>query len=116
MTRSVDPTAHAEVTAIRAACKKLNTFDLSGHIMVTSCYPCAMCFGACYWAHVDKVIYAATPKDAADAGFDDVFIYEEIRLGETERRIPFAPVPELSEEERIAPFTAWKNEVAKTPY
>ena len=75
-----DPTAHAEVSAIRAACRKLNTFDLSGCEIYTSCEPCPMCLGAIYWAHLDRMYYGNNQHDAAEIGFDDAFIYKEIAL------------------------------------
>ncbi len=75
-----DPTAHAEVSAIREACRRLGTFDLSGCEIYTSCEPCPMCLGAIYWAHLDKIYYGNNKDDAADIGFDDSFIYEELAL------------------------------------
>ena len=84
VTSTNDPTAHAEVTAIREACRALGTFQLSGCEIYTSCEPCPMCLGAIYWARPDRVFYAATASDAAAAGFDDSFIYEELKL----RRLP----------------------------
>lgn len=116
VTKSNDPTAHAEVQAIRAACTKLGTFDLRGHILVTSCYPCPMCCGASMWARVDKVYYAATAADAADGGFDDRVFYEEIAKPDAERRAPLLPVDGLTKEQRVAPFTAWKELACRTDY
>ena len=78
-----DPTAHAEVNAIRKACAALGTFDLSGCELYTSCEPCPMCLAACYWAHIDRVYYAADREDAAAAGFDDSDIYREVALPST---------------------------------
>ena len=89
VTSSNDPTAHAEVVAIRDACKKLNSFQLSGCEIYTSCEPCPMCLGAIYWARPAKVIYANTKQDAAAIAFDDDFIYREINMVMTERKIPF---------------------------
>ncbi|GAB6958737.1 nucleoside deaminase [Prevotella aurantiaca JCM 15754] len=83
-----DPTAHAEVCTIRKACQKLNTFDLSGCVIYTSCEPCPMCLGAIYWAHLDKIYYANDRKDAGKIGFDDDFIYEEIALEPQYRKKP----------------------------
>ena len=77
VTSNNDPTAHAEVNAIRQAAAKLGTFDLSGYDIYTSCEPCPMCLGAIYWAHLDKIFYANTKDDAKDIGFDDSFIYDE---------------------------------------
>lgn len=87
VTSTNDPTAHAEVVAIREACKVLNSFQLEGCDIYTSCEPCPMCMGAIYWARPAKVYYANTRKDAAAAGFDDSFIYDELSLPNGERRI-----------------------------
>ena len=84
-----DPTAHAEVNVIRAACKALGHFQLEGCQLYTSCEPCPMCLGAIYWARPDVVYYAATQQDAAHGGFDDAFIYNEIEKSGEERTIPF---------------------------
>lgn len=84
-----DPTAHAEVNAIREACRKLGCFQLEGCDVYASCEPCPMCLGAIYWARPDRVYYACTKEDAAEAGFDDSFIYKEIALPEEARLIPF---------------------------
>ena len=78
VTANNDPTAHAEISAIRAACEKLHTFDLSGCEIYTSCEPCPMCLGAIYWAHLDKIYYGNNKHDAADIGFDDSFIYRGV--------------------------------------
>jgi guanine deaminase len=83
-----DPTAHAEVVAIRAACKALGQFHLHGCVLYTSCEPCPMCLAAAYWAHVDKIVYAATRRDAADVGFDDAFLYREFGRDLKKRRVP----------------------------
>ena len=80
VTASCDPTAHAEVSAIRNACDKLGTFDLSGCDIYTSCEPCPMCLGAIYWAHLDRIYYGCNKEDAAAAGFDDSFIYKELEV------------------------------------
>src|SRR6185312_14282138 len=85
-----DPTAHAEIVAIRDACKYLGTFQLSGCEIYTSCEPCPMCLGAIYWARPEKIYYANTREDAADAGFDDSTIYKEINLDVKKRKIPSA--------------------------
>mgnify|MGYP000793825120 FL=1 len=84
-----DPTAHAEVNVIRTACRQLGTFQLTGCEIYCSCEPCPMCLGAIYWARPESVYYACTKEDAAEAGFDDSFIYKEIALPEAERTIPF---------------------------
>ena len=83
-----DPTAHAEVCTIRKACEKLGTFDLKGCVIYTSCEPCPMCFGAIYWAHLEKIYYANDRKDAGKIGFDDDFIYEEIAIEPQYRKKP----------------------------
>ena len=89
VTASNDPTAHAEVVAIRKACEKLQDFQLENCILYTSCEPCPMCLGAIYWARPKKVYYALTREDAAKIGFDDQFIYDEIALKMDDRKIPF---------------------------
>lgn len=108
-----DPTAHAEVSAIRAACRKLNTFDLSGCEIYTSCEPCPMCLGAIYWAHLDRMYYGNNQHDAAEIGFDDAFIYEEIALKPEDRRL--APT-RLLPEEAIKAFEAWRLKDDKVEY
>ena len=108
-----DPTAHAEVSAIREACRKLETFDLSGCDIYTSCEPCPMCLGAIYWAHIDKIYYANDRRDAADIGFDDDFIYQEIALKPTERT---KPSEILLREEAIEAFRQWEAKADKTEY
>ena len=108
-----DPTAHAEVSAIREACRKLETFDLSGCDIYTSCEPCPMCLGAIYWAHIDKIYYANERSDAADIGFDDDFIYQEIALKPTERT---KPSEILLREEAIEAFKQWEAKADKTEY
>jgi len=90
VTSANDPTAHAEVVAIRDACRQLGGYQLSGCDVYTSCEPCPMCLGALYWARPRKVVYAASRHEAAAAGFDDEFIYKEINLAMPERKIPFA--------------------------
>lgn len=108
-----DPTAHAEVNAIRLACKTLGTFDLSGCELYTSCEPCPMCLAACYWAHISRIYYAAGRKDAADAGFDDALIYDEISLPLAARKIPFE---NIMPNEGLRPFLLWKENGAKKEY
>ena len=108
-----DPTAHAEVSAIREACRKLETFDLSGCDIYTSCEPCPMCLGAIYWAHIDKIYYANDRRDATDIGFDDDFIYQEIALKPTERT---KPSEILLREEAIEAFKQWEAKADKTEY
>lgn len=108
-----DPTAHAEVVAIRAACEKLGNFQLDGCILYTSCEPCPMCLGAIYWARPDAVYYACDKIDAAKAGFDDDFIYKELDLKMEDRKIPFK---QLMQEEAQEAFSLWKEKMDKTPY
>lgn len=108
-----DPTAHAEVVAIREACKNLNSFQLEGCELYTSCEPCPMCLGAIYWARPSKVFYANTKVDAAEAGFDDQFIYEELELPHGNRKIPFL---QLRPEKAKEPFLNWIKKENKTPY
>jgi guanine deaminase len=88
VTGSHDPTAHAEVNAIRAACQKLGTFSLTGCEIYSSCEPCPMCLSAIYWARLDRLHFAATRGDAAEIGFDDAFLYDELALSPSERRLP----------------------------
>ncbi len=108
-----DPTAHAEVTTIRKACKKLNTYDLSGCEIFTSCEPCPMCLGAIYWAKLDKIYFANDRKDAAEIGFADDFIYEELPLKPSERQ---KPSEILMREEAIEAFRMWQAKEDKTEY
>ena len=108
-----DPTAHAEVCTIRNACQKLDTFDLSGCIIYTSCEPCPMCFGAIYWAHLDKIYYANDRKDAGKIGFDDDFIYEEIALEPQYRK---KPSEILLRNEAINAFKMWTLKDDKNEY
>ncbi len=113
VTANNDPTAHAEVSAIRAACEKLNTFDLSGCEIYTSCEPCPMCLGAIYWAHIDKIYYGNDKDDAKAIDFDDSFIYDELALPRGERRLP---VEILLDNEAIKAFEMWKNKADKVEY
>jgi len=113
VTLTNDPTAHAEVTAIREACKTLNTFDLSGCEIYTSCEPCPMCLSAIYWARIEKIYYGNTKTDAKKIGFDDSFIYDEIEKSPADRAIPavrFMP------EEAIKAFKLWEGKGDKTRY
>ena len=113
VTANHDPTAHAEVSAIRAACQKLDTFDLSGCEIYTSCEPCPMCLGAIYWAHLDKIYYGNNKADAARIGFDDSFIYDELALKREDRN---KAMEELLPDEAIAAFHAWENKADKVEY
>ncbi len=110
---SHDPTAHAEVVAIRDACGKIGDFQLEDAILYTTCEPCPMCLGAIYWARPEKIIMACTREDAADAGFDDNFIYEEIGKDLEERKIP---VFHTFRSEALQLFNAWKSMEDKTNY
>ncbi len=110
---SNDPTAHAEMVAIRKACEVLNAFQLTGCKIYTSCEPCPMCLGAIYWARPDKVYYANTKKPAALIGFDDYFIYEEIAKSPAERQIPFI---HLKHEKAIVAFEQWAAKSDKIEY
>ena len=113
VTATNDPTAHAEIVAIRAACEALAAFQLTGCDLYTSCEPCPMCLGAIYWARPARVFYAATARDAADAGFDDAFIYDEIKLLPSSRRIP---MNELLRGEGLTIFDTWLAKTDKTTY
>ncbi|RXJ49854.1 nucleoside deaminase [Gelidibacter gilvus] len=108
-----DPTAHAEIIAIRDACKNLNSFQLEGCEIYTSCEPCPMCFGAIYWARPDKVYYGCSHQDAADIDFDDAFIYKEIELPYDKRSIPFE---QIARDIALEPFQKWSNKDDKTVY
>ena len=108
-----DPTAHAEVSCIRKACKVLGTFDLSGCDIYTSCEPCPMCLGAIYWAHLDRIFYANDRKDAGAIGFDDDFIYDEMAKPFGLRRTPLIP---LLRDEGIKVFRLWSEKEDKTEY
>lgn len=113
VTIDCDPTAHAEVSTIRKACKTLKTFDLSGCEIFTSCEPCPMCFGAIYWAHLDKIYMGNDRKDAAKIGFDDDFIYEEIALKPEDRK---KPSEILLRDEALEAFKMWDEKEDKTEY
>lgn len=113
VTSSNDPTAHAEMTAIRAACKTLNTFDLAGCEIYTSCEPCPMCLSAIYWARLDTIYYANSREDAADIGFDDEMLYNEIPKAISERSVP---THRILENEAIKPFNDWKVKTDKVHY
>lgn len=113
VTSNHDPTAHAEVSAIRSACALLRTFDLSGCDIYTSCEPCPMCLGAIYWAHIDHIYYGNNKNDAAAIGFDDSFIYEEMALDRQDRK---KKMTELLHDEALQAFEAWKNKSDKVEY
>lgn len=113
VTSSNDPTAHAEVVAIRNACIVLGSFQLDGCELYTSCEPCPMCLGAIYWARPDKMFYANTKQDAASINFDDQFIYEEIALPFSERKLE---THQIMREEASEAFELWKTSVQKIEY
>ena len=104
VTSAHDPTAHAEVNAMRAACKALGTFSLAGCQLYTSCEPCPMCLSAAYWARLDAVYYGASAADAARAGFDDAFLYAELRKDSNQRKLH---ATQLLADEACASFAAW---------
>lgn len=113
VTSSNDPTAHAEVVAIRDACKNLNTFQLEDCEIYTSCEPCPMCMGAIYWARPKKVYFANNRTDAAEIGFDDSMIYEELTCDHAARKIP---IISLGRDEAQKVFEQWKNKADKIAY
>jgi guanine deaminase len=113
VTATNDPTAHAEVTAIRAACSGMDTFDLSGAVMYASCEPCPMCLGAALWARVGRVVYAADRHDAAAAGFDDAAFYDYL---ESPDRDGLMPLVHRAIPEAAAPFEAWRANADRTEY
>ena len=113
VTANCDPTAHAEVSAIRAAAQKLGTFDLSGCEIYTSCEPCPMCLGAIYWAHLDRMYYGNNKMDAAAIGFDDAFIYDELDLKIADRKLKSEV---LLPEEAIKAFEDWADKTDKVEY
>ncbi len=113
VTTDLDPTAHAEINAIRNACRELNTFNLEGCELYTSCEPCPMCLASAYWAHVDVIYYGCSAADAAEIGFDDAFIYNEFRKPVSIRTIPAKQL--LREEAKIS-FQEWSKSQEKIAY
>ncbi|HTR27879.1 MAG TPA: nucleoside deaminase [Puia sp.] len=113
VTSTNDPTAHAEIVAIRDACKRLGHFQLTDCVVYASCEPCPMCLGAIYWARPKRVVYAATRQQAAAAGFDDAFIYRELDVPERERKIIFEQLPEKEAEEV---FDLWRERGGRSLY
>lgn len=113
VTSTNDPTAHAEIAAIRMACTALNTFDLTGCVIYTSCEPCPMCLSAIYWARIDQIYYANTKNDAAEIGFDDKLIYEELDKPANERKLPAV---QLLRNEALGAFERWNQSAMQTKY
>jgi len=113
VTFSNDPTAHAEIVAIREACKKLNTFNLSGCDLYASCEPCPMCLSAIYWSHVDNIFYANTREDAKKINFDDSLIYSEISKKNEDRKIP---IKQILRDEALKAFEIWDKKTDKIEY
>jgi len=113
VTKNNDPTAHAEIVAIRDACQKLQTFDLSGVELYTSCEPCPMCLSAIYWSHIDKIYYGNTRLNAAMIGFDDNFIYDELSINLNKRKIP---LKQINKKEALIAFKEWELKEDKIKY
>lgn len=113
VTRNNDPTAHAEIVAIREACRVLGDFQLTGCDVYSSCEPCPMCLGALYWARPSRIFFAATHSDAAAAGFDDQYIYQEMSRPLADRNIPTFHV---SDHNATRPFAEWRSKIDKTSY
>lgn len=113
VTKDNDPTAHAEINAIRNAAKHLKSYDLSGCVIYSSCEPCPMCMSAIYWARIDTVFFAANRSDAKNAGFDDEFIYEELKLDLNKRKIECV---EIGRDLAVDVFKKWIEKSDKTPY
>ena len=113
VTKNNDPTAHGEIVTIRKACKSLNTFNLKGTEMFTSCEPCPMCLSAIYWSHIDKIYYGNTRKDASKIGFDDNFIYDELKLDLGQRKIKLI---QINQKEAKEAFNKWSLKLDKIEY
>ncbi|MET0595372.1 MAG: nucleoside deaminase [Polyangiaceae bacterium] len=113
VTTLLDPTAHAEVLAIRAAAKALGRFNLTGCELFTSCEPCPMCLGAVYWARLDRVYFAATRFEASAAGFDDMHLYNELCMPLSQRSLPLV---QIATSDARAPFDAWGRNSSRVPY
>ncbi len=113
VTSANDPTAHAEIVALREACRQVGDFRLRGCELYSSCEPCPMCLGAIYWARLDRLFFAATRQDAAEAGFDDDWLYREIALPVTQRRLP---TRQLLREAALDAFAQWKAMPDRIPY
>lgn len=113
VTSAHDPTAHAEVLAIREACRQLKVFHLTGCEIYASCEPCPMCLGAIYWARMDRIYFAGAAADAAESGFDDSFIYQELVRASAKRKIPMI---QMQRRDALAAFRAWKEKPDKILY
>lgn len=113
VTKSSDPTAHAEVNAIRYACSRIGSFSLKGYTIYASCEPCPMCLGAIYWAGISRIVYGAGAEDAAEVNFSDKFIYDELALPKNMRSLP---IERTMEKEALAPFIRWRNKEDKIEY
>lgn len=113
VTASLDPTAHAEVQAIRAACRALGSFSLEGCVLYTSCEPCPMCLSAVYWARIDRIFYACTRDDAERAGFSDRLIYDELRKDISERSVREI---RIENDRFLDPFREWDSKADRTDY
>jgi tRNA(Arg) A34 adenosine deaminase TadA len=113
VTSGRDPTAHAEIVAIRRACQAVDSFSLKGATLYTSCEPCPMCLGAAYWARLSRIVYANTREDAAGSGFDDAWIYDEVPKEPGQRSLPMIHQPSA---EARASFAAWDRKQDKVRY
>ncbi len=113
VTSTNDPTSHAEISAIRNACKNINNFSLKGYELYTTCEPCSMCLSAIYWARIDKIYYANTRSDAQKIDFDDSFIYEELKKNIKERKIPMI---QMMRNEALIAFELWNKKTDKVKY
>ena len=113
VTSTNDPTSHAEISAIRNACKNLNSFSLKGYELYTTCEPCSMCLSAIYWARIDKIYYANTRSDAQKIDFDDSFIYEELKKNIKERKTPMI---QMMRKEALVAFELWDKKTDKVKY
>jgi len=111
VTTGNDPTAHAEIVAIRSACTILRTFDLNGHELFVNCEPCPMCLAAAYWAHLSRIVYGADHHDAAAIGFDDAFIYQELALNTTNRKMVTQQLMAREARQGLALWTKLENKV-----
>lgn len=116
VTADLDPTAHAEVSAIRAACQGLGTFDLTGATLYSSCEPCPMCLSSALWARIERVYFAASRHDAAAAGFDDALFHRYFEDGSDVRAIMPLVSIEVGDDRRVEPFTAWTNSPSRIDY